>query len=207
MNARLSSHHIRTLALTLAVVLWVFAGAPAKADNLLVNPGFDLGNFNGWTLSGNLEGTNGGSYYGVGTQYPEAGSDEAYIGVDGSNLVLSQTVTVQPGAFYTISWWMAQTTTPDSNYTNSISVSFNGVTLLSLSQMAQQLTYQHEIYQYDVPKGITQATLQIAAHDDAGYLFLDSFYVGTPEPSTWVLSGVVLGALVWARARRRQLRY
>jgi hypothetical protein len=87
--------------MVLAASLGLFAGQSANAQNLLVNPGFETGNFAGWTLSGST------AFEGVSSTFattPYAGSYSAFFGAVGSYNVISQTIATTPGDTYNISF-------------------------------------------------------------------------------------------------------
>ena len=108
------------LALTAAATL-SFA-QPAKA-NLITNPGFETGDFTGWTqLNGNVVGT----FAGVA---PHSGNFQAGFGAPGGSL--SQSVATTPGASYTVSFFLALVSAGQPE--GSLSVSWGGVTLFSLT--------------------------------------------------------------------------
>ena len=80
--------------------LWLPAAAPAA--ELIVNGGFETGNFTGWTQSPAVS----GSDFGVG-QIPHTGTQNAYFGATGSSFdAISQTFTTVPGASYALSFWL-----------------------------------------------------------------------------------------------------
>jgi hypothetical protein len=137
------------------------AASPAFAANLLVNPGFETGNFFGWTVSGTSPnfgvGTNGQLITGT---HPFFGSTSVethsgtYAGyavicnamffnvldtcVPSGNpldyLDLTQTLAVVPGATYTVSFFLG-TQSPDTlvpvGYGDGTMISVNGVPILS----------------------------------------------------------------------------
>jgi VPDSG-CTERM motif len=78
---------------------------PARA-NLITNPGFETGDFTGWT---NLGGSVTGTFQGpTGPAVsPHSGSFQAAFGQTG--ISLSQNVTTTPGASYVVDFWLAGT--------------------------------------------------------------------------------------------------
>ena len=80
-----------------------FAGQLAKGQNLLANPGFESGNFNGWFLSGSK------AFEGVSPDFaslPEAGDYSAFFGAVGAYNIISQDIPTTPGATYNITFWL-----------------------------------------------------------------------------------------------------
>jgi hypothetical protein len=116
---------VKTLILLAIRCSFVFTAAaafslahPASA-NLITNPGFETGNFTGWTLAGF-------GNVGVDSSNPHSGSYAAFFG-EGSPIV-KQIVNTVPGATYTVSFWLANT----SVTSNGFGVVWSGETLLDL---------------------------------------------------------------------------
>jgi hypothetical protein len=111
-----------SIVLPFAVLLC--STAFVKAQNIVVNPGFETGTFAGWTHSGNtgFSGVTGGGI-------EHSGSFGAFFGPVGSNGFLSQTLSTTPGSLYDLSFWLR----PDGGSPSNFSVSFNGVSLLTLT--------------------------------------------------------------------------
>jgi hypothetical protein len=87
--------------IALGAALGLFASQAASAQNLLVNSGFETGNFNGWTLSGST------AFEGVSTSFattPNSGSYSAFFGAVGGFNVISQTIATTPNDTYNISF-------------------------------------------------------------------------------------------------------
>jgi hypothetical protein len=84
------------LALTAVAALSV--AYPAKA-NLITNPGFETGDFTGWTQWG-MPGS-------VGGWFPHSGNFEAVLSGGGFTSHLTQSVATTPGATYTIDFFAA----------------------------------------------------------------------------------------------------
>ena len=56
-----------------ALMLATFFAGPAQADNIVINPGFETGNFNGWSPSGDI------SFTGVDNFSPHSGRFGAFL--------------------------------------------------------------------------------------------------------------------------------
>ncbi|MGA2544490.1 MAG: hypothetical protein ABSG78_23315 [Verrucomicrobiota bacterium] len=72
-----------------------------QGQNLLANPGFETGDFTGWTLSGST------AFEGVSTSFattPSSGSYSAFFGAVGSYNIISQTISTAVGDKYNISF-------------------------------------------------------------------------------------------------------
>jgi hypothetical protein len=96
---------------------------PASA-NLITNPGFETGDFTGWSKVGGLV---AGTINGVS---PHSGNFQAIFSADG--LALTQSVATTPGASYTIDFFLAQA----GGAPNSFSVSWGGSTIFSLTNQS-----------------------------------------------------------------------
>src|SRR5467141_3839244 len=109
------------LALTAVAALSV--AYPASA-NLITNPGFETGNFTGWTAnSGALV---LGTVNGVA---PHSGSFQARLGSPGQGAgSITQSVATTPGSSYIIDFWLAS-----PSGTDNFRASWDGVPILSLT--------------------------------------------------------------------------
>jgi len=90
-----------TTWIALGSMLGLVASQTAQGQNLLVNPGFETGSFDGWTLSGSS------AFEGVSTSFasaPNSGSYSAFFGAVGSYNLLSQTIATTVGDTYNLSF-------------------------------------------------------------------------------------------------------
>jgi hypothetical protein len=166
--------------------------------NLIVNCGFETGDFTGWTLAGN-DGFTGVSGTFEGTA-PNSGNSQAFLGAVGSDALLSQTFATTVGTNYAVSFYMAGFGGEPSNFT----ATFNSDTLLSLNPAPDQ---SYTLYSYDVLATQASSTLLFAVQNNPSYQLLDDVSVAaatTPEPSFYVLlSGALLALFVAARRFKR----
>ena len=102
------------ILLTLTAAAALSFAHPASA-NLITNPGFETGDFTGWSKVGGLV---AGPINGVS---PHSGNFQAIFSADG--LALTQSVATTPGASYTIDFFLAQA----GGAPNSFSVSWGGL--------------------------------------------------------------------------------
>jgi hypothetical protein len=184
----------------------------AIVGNLVINCGFETGNFTAWTLSGNDVPGELNNLYGVeGTDpyptpagtAPHSGNYQAYFSDLVSNsTTLSQTVATVAGQQYTLSFYLAQQLLGPGTVNNSVTVAFNGTTVATLSNVGVQ---PYELFTYDVTATAASALFSLNMGNDTGEFLLDDVSVRpVPLPaSAWLmLSGLVgLGALV---CRRRE---
>jgi hypothetical protein len=151
------------ILLTLTAAAALSFAQPAKA-NLITNPGFETGDFTGWT---HLGGAVVGTFDGVA---PHSGNFQATIvlGIAGS---LSQSVATTPGASYTIDFFLANTTL---NPTNSFSVSWGGSTIFSLTN---QNSFGYTEYTFTETASTASTALQFQLFSQFGNWLLDDVSV------------------------------
>ncbi len=178
------------LAITAAAAL-SFAH-PASA-NLITNPGFETGDFTGWTHVGGLV---SGTASGIA---PHSGNFQAIFSADG--LALTQSVATTPGASYTIDFFLAQA----GGAPNSFSVSWGGSTIFSLTN---QSSFGYTEYTFTETASTASTALLFNFTTSQGAWHLDDVSVnpagvGVPDGGTTVsLLGCALLGLV---ALRRKL--
>ncbi|MGA2197677.1 MAG: PEP-CTERM sorting domain-containing protein [Bryobacteraceae bacterium] len=182
---------MKKLAMLLAI-----AALPLCAGNLVTNPGFETGDFTGWTMGGNFEDTevvSGAFYVYTGA---EEGTFYGVLGPVGSDATLSQTFADTLGTSYTFSFWLNAVGDGPSDF----SAYWNGALLVSLSDPSTggawtQLTYD--------PIGTGSDTIEFIFRDDPAYIALDNISVdnATPEPGS--LSLLALGLIAFAFLLRR----
>jgi hypothetical protein len=181
------------IGMMLCLSQWVVR--PASAD-LVVNGGFETGDFGGWTQSGNTDGLSV-----VSTGFPNTGSYAADLGSQTGNFVLSQTLAVNPSTTYLFSFYLWQGADPDpaSGYTNFFSAALDGSVVLS--ETNAQASGGYQLFYYVVTTGASDTTAVLAfdAHNDADYFHLDDVSVSAvPEPAYALLLAAGLAACLAA---------
>jgi hypothetical protein len=168
-----------------ASLLLMMLFSPCGAANLVTNPGFETGDFTGWTQSGNTGFTSVS-----GGVYAHAGNYGAQLGPVGSNGFLSQSLAVTPGT-YNISFWLMS----DGGTPNDFSVSLNGATVFDQTNISVQ---PYTFYSFDAT--VNSGLLTIGFRNDPGYLGLDDVSVtSVPEPMTMLLLAFGLVGLAGVR--------
>jgi hypothetical protein len=183
--------------LTAGVVLAASASAAPlhpNAVNLIENGSFETGSFASWTGNPPDSVVLNQFYDGFSA---ESGSDYALLGPRGGDGTLAQSFTDHGGEL-TISFWLAS----DGGLPNDFSVSFDGRTLLRLSDIALQ---GWTLYTETVA-ATGNDTLQFSFRNDPGYLALDNISVSetsVPEPASVAVLAVGLALAVAGRRARK----
>jgi hypothetical protein len=168
--------------------------------NLIVNCGFETGDFTGWTLSGNTGFTGvSGNFSGIN---PNSGNFQAFFGPVGSEGDLSQTFATTAGTNYAITFFEAGLGGSPSEF----SASFNGTTLLSQNPAPEQAYTE---YSFTATATGPTSTLLFTVQNDPSYQLLDDVSVApttTPEPGLYVLLGAGLAGLIEFKRRRARTR-
>ena len=209
----------------MALVVMVSGAAFASATNLLLNPGFETGNFSGWTISGTSPNygvdINGpvitGTYpaFGTTTVLVRSGTYAGYAVVCSSGpcspsgddpsdyLNLSQTVSLTAGMLDTASFWVASGS--GLAYGNGSEILVDGSPIaLSLSNVTS--SYQLVSGTFTTSGGTYDIGFRIAGsgYGDAGFSFDDFSLTETPEPATYATFGT--GLLLLAGFGRKLFR-
>jgi hypothetical protein len=185
----------------------------AVAGNLVTNCGFETGDFTGWTIDGNTLNP-GDNYYGVDGIDANSGNFGAYMSQDfvDAGMVpvgLSQMLATSVGSVYDITFWLEQDTAPTLGYTHAFTASWGGTAIQSLTPTVGSPGSVGSFTQYSFVETATgtSTALQFSfENDDQYWSFDDVSVVGTattPEPSTGVVGGISLGALLLLWSRRR----
>jgi len=138
---------LRPILLALTAVAALSVACPAKA-NLVTNPGFETGDFTGWTQGGDT------SFTGVGGTFdsiaPHSGSFQAEMGNVNTGF-LSQMLALAVGTTYSVDFWLANNFTG----TNSFAASLGGFTGFSLTNGAAS-GYTEHTFDFTYTGGSTQ---------------------------------------------------
>ena len=187
------------ILVTLVGAVWLISTASA---NLVVNPGFETGNFTGWTQSGNT------SFTGVSATSAHSGSFGAFFGPIGSNGFISQDLVTVADATYDLTFWL---TNSPPTLLNHFEASWNGsVISTSVPDNAAAFPYTQFLFTGLLATGSSTA-LEFGFQNDLGFWEFDDVSVtlntapsGVPEAfSTLWLALPLAGMLGFSLLRRR----
>lgn len=185
---------MRGKLLTVSAITAALAyAAPACGANLVTNGGFETGSLSGWTISGNM------SFFTV-DNMAHSGSFAGRFGPAGSVGTLSQTLSTVAGQTYTISFWLED----DGGTPSSFEAAFGGNELVALSNPN---AFDYTLYSYSLTASSASTLLSFSFRQDPAYFHLDDVSVsptGVPEPSTWAMMILGLGAAGLALRQRKK---
>ena len=184
-------------SLVLAALVLTAAAAPttALATNLVLNPGFETGDFTDWnaTAANDL-------FVGTGSNYAHSGTYGAQLGTVGSEGSLSQLIATTPGASYDVSFWFNEHAGP----TNEFSASFAGDTFVSLTNYNPDGNGWEQFSQV-ITASSSSSLLSFTERQDPGYQGLDDISVSAvPLPGSVGMFGSALLGLVGVASTRRK---
>jgi DNA-binding beta-propeller fold protein YncE/PKD repeat protein len=152
---------------------------PVEYFGLVLNGGFESGDFTGWSESGNFD------YCSIANNSTcvHSGNYGAELGPAGSLGYISQTLSTSPGKSYLLSLWLDS---PDGQYPNECVVSWNGNILFDETNLPATGWTN---LQFLVSATETNTVLELGFRDDPSYLGLDDISVVAEQPS---IAGITL---------------
>jgi len=174
----------RTIFLLLGFLLLSGAYSPStsQAANLVQNGGFEIGDFTGWTQSGNT------GYTSVQSSFPLSGTFSAFFGPLGSDGFISQALATTPGQSYTVSFWLANFVPGTTEEPNGFHLSWGGSEIFSLLNAPNLGGYTQ--YSFVAQATSSSTTLSMGFRNDLDYFILDDVDVSpVPIPGALVLFG------------------
>jgi hypothetical protein len=180
---------MRKTLLILTSIVWVMLAGVAWAANLVTNPGFETGDFTGWTQSGNTD------YTLVNIGNAHSGSHAAQFGPVGSLGFISQDLTTVSGGTYDLTFWL-QNRLGNSNE-NEYQV-YWGEVLLTDDIIDSPFFPYTEISFGNLTASSSSTELKFGFRNGPSWFDLDDVSVSmtsVPEPATMLLLGSGLIAL------------
>jgi Pro-kumamolisin, activation domain len=185
----------------------------AVAGNLVLNCGFETGDFTDWNLTGSTDNP-GNNYYGVDAFDANSGSYGAFMSQDfldegATSVDLGQTLPTTAGGEYQITFYLEQDTAPTLGYNHAFTASWGGSTIESLTPTVAVPGTVGSFVEYSFIETTPTASTALEftfENDDEYWSFDDASVTPVPEPSTALLGGLALGAL-WLVGRRKRARF
>jgi hypothetical protein len=193
------------IALELVTVAALCLASRASAiphTNIVVNGGFEEGNFNHWTQSGNTSNT------GVNGSSANSGSFGAFAGPVGSLGYLSQTLNTVAGGAYDLTFFM-NATGPTSRAPIGLGSPFDFQVFWNGALIFETFTAPSSFTKFsfgDLLATGSTTDLQFGFRNDAGFFHLDDVMVfQTPETfSTLWLALPMAGIIGFFQLRRKR---
>lgn len=190
--------HRAILVLTL-LALAIGLERPATAGNIVINGGFETGDFTGWTTTGSPT-VSGADFNGV----PYTGTYKANLASSSTGDAISQTLATLANQSYSLTFWAA------ADASNSFTVDWNGSlvagspTSIGKNRNDNQSIGDYSEYTLTVTAVSTSTALEFSASNSTGSTVLDDVSVtpnaAVPEPaSIWMMAvgAVGLAGLGW----------
>jgi hypothetical protein len=132
------------------------------SNDVIVNGGFETGDFTGWTQSGDT------SFTGVSSTVPvHSGTYAAFFGPTSSLGFISQTVATTPGQMYRLSLWLSH---PFSDSGTEFRVQIGGTTV---DDQVNPGNFAYTQFTYTYTATGTSTTIQLGFLEPPAYFYLD----------------------------------
>lgn len=170
---------------TICVAILLVLPGLASAG-LIVNGGFETGDFTGWTVSGQTD------HMGVSGSYAYSGAYGAYFGQVGGLGFISQTIATVAGAWYDANFWLDS----PGGTPNEFQFLWDGGTILDLVNAS---SFGWTEYTYHLQATSPSTVVTFGFRQDPSYWGFDDADVNAagavPEPASFALIGLGLTGL------------
>jgi hypothetical protein len=162
------------ICILLGALSWIFASS-VSADNIVMNPGFETGDFTGWTLF-----SPGGDTV-VDSANPNSGSFSVDSGPVGALDFVSQVLPTTVGIQYTFAFYLAS----DGNTPNDFVASWDGTPVYNADDLP---AFDYQLLAFNVMASSSSTAIEFGFRNDFGFFQLDDVSVDTPEPGiAWLM--------------------
>jgi hypothetical protein len=183
-----------------AIALFLLIATHFASANLVANPGFETGNFSGWTQTSAAS----GSAFGVGNTGPGTGGTGSFIAFFGAtgtlNDAISQSFATMPGSLYTLSFFL-NVLGPSSSASNDFRVFFDNTLVFSRTDINPGFG----TFTFPVLTNSSSTALRFEGRNVRGTTFLDDVSVelaAVPETGS-TLAMLSLASLSLVGLRRK----
>lgn len=184
-----------TLLRSAALLAFASLALSAAAQNLVVNGGFETGDFTNWTVTR----APGPRTLNVRSTLPRSGSyDAAFGAIDDQPDTISQSILTIPGRTYSMQYWLE-----DGDSLFPLHKSFTA-TFGTQSQTFGATQDAYVFHSLGFTATSTSTVLSFAGYNYSSYYLLDDvsvFLAPVPEPASIAALGI--GALALVRRRKR----
>jgi hypothetical protein len=185
-----------------AIATALVASARLVCANLIVNPGFETGDFTGWTTTPAASGSN---LFVVPANSHSGTYATSFHAFETDLDTISQTFATTPGTRYNLSFWLAIV-----NNNNEFRVTFGGVTVLDLIDTGDPANLDYRHFTLAGLATGSSTTLEFAGRNVPNFSYLDDVSVTASvsvadSGSTAMLFGVSAAALLLARMGLRRI--
>ena len=189
----------RFMQRSLPALAIVAAPVPALAQNLVVNGGFETGDFTGWTAPSESYPEKVGSTYAAGGTYAGEIAGYSY-----NPDTLTQQITTGAGQTYHIQFDYLWDITGGGTL-NSLALDWNGDQVFFQQNVVDNSYVWHHFSGLVTGTGSDQ--LRFAAANDPGYVWVDNVSLSAaPEPAAWAMMVGGFGLIGAALRGRRRIR-